>query len=293
MHVLLTGSTGYIGSAVLEALANSDHQVTTLVRSQAAADRAAVSSRTVIGTMRDHALVRELAGGVDAVLHTATPGDETSSAAENEFADAVLDGLDGRDAVFIRTGGIWVHGSGTDITEETPHRAPQLVAWRTEIDERVLRAPNVRSVLIEPAIVYGKGGGIPNLITKADLRGTPAGLQLIGDGQQHWGTVHVDDLADLYLLALHDAPHGTTYLGASGHNPTVHELGEAASRRRGYEGNVSPETAEDTVARLGAFGEALLLDQQAFGSRARTELGWSPRRQSLLSEIEDGSYTDD
>ena len=44
--------------------------------------------------------------------------------------------------------------------------------------------------------------------------------------------------------------------------------------------------------RLGAFGEALLLDQQASGTRARNTLGWSPTRPSLLAEIEDGRYTD-
>lgn len=293
MRVLLTGSTGFIGSAVLAAVRGNGHEVTALVRSEDAAARArAVDARSVSGDMRDHGLIARLAGDADAVIHTASPGDATSRDAEVEFADAILAGFGDREAVFVRTGGIWIHGPGADLTEDTPHNPPPLVAWRSEIDERILATPGIRAVLVEPAIVYGHGDGIPNTVTRAAAIGSPPGVQLIGDGSQHWGTVHVDDLADLYALALERAPHGSVFLAASGQNPTVRELGDAASRARGFGGQVAPESAEATIARLGAFGEALLLDQQASGTRARNTLGWSPTRPSLLAEIEDGRYTD-
>ena len=293
MHVLLTGSTGFIGSAVLAAARGNGHEVTALVRSEDGAARArAVGARPVLGDMRDHGLIARLAGDAEAVVHTASPGNATSRDAEVEFADAVLAGFGDREAVFVRTGGIWIHGPGANLTEDTPHNPPSLVAWRSEIDERILATPGIRAILVEPAIVYGHGDGIPNTVTRADATGTPPGVQLVGDGSQHWGTVHVDDLADLYVLALEQAPHGSVYLAASGQNPTVRELGEAASRTRGLDGQVTPESAEATISRLGAFGEALLLDQQASGARARSRLGWSPTRPSLLAEIEDGRYTD-
>ncbi len=38
---------------------------------------------------------------------------------------------------------------------------------------------------------------------------------------------------------------------------------------------------ESTQERLGAFGGALLLDQQATGEKARRELGWSPTEPTL------------
>ncbi|MEU4422507.1 NAD-dependent epimerase/dehydratase family protein [Actinoplanes sp. NPDC024001] len=282
MNILLTGATGYIGSAVHSALVTAGHTVTALVRTPAAADRIAGA---VVGDMRDAGLVRQLAEKSDAVVHAASPGDASSAAAENEFADAVLAGLDG---TFLRTGGVWVHGPGSAITEETPHAAPPLVAWRTEVDRRVLNARGIRAVLIEPGVVYGHGGGIPRLVTGAAR--VAEGLTLIGDGSQHWATVHVDDLAQLYLAALERGGHGETYLGVSGDNPTTRELGVAAAQRLGLEGRVVPEDPAATVERLGEFGRALLMDQQASGAKARRALGWEPAHRSLLEEIAAGGY---
>jgi nucleoside-diphosphate-sugar epimerase len=284
MNILLTGATGYIGSAVLPALLTSGHAVTALVRRDAVR-RDGVT--TVTGDMRDRDLVRRLAADADAVVATALPGDETSGDADNAFVDAVLEGLrPGR--TLIRTGGVWVHGPGDAITEETPVDAPGLTAWRAAVDARALAAGGIRSVLIEPGIVHGHGRGIPALITGA----APAGdaLPLPGPGTQHWTTVHVDDLADLYVAALERGEHGHRYLGVSGDNPAVREIGEAASRRRGLGGRVLPETPEALVARLGLFGEALLLDQQATGDKARRVLSWKPSRPSLLDEIAAGGY---
>jgi nucleoside-diphosphate-sugar epimerase len=287
MKIFLTGATGYIGTALRPALVSAGHEVTALVRNQAKADHVRAEHVTpVVADMRDRDAVRRLASEADAVIATATPGDETSAAADTDFVDAVLDGL-AAGRTFLRTGGIWVHGSGDDITEETPLDPPALVAWRASIDGRVLAAPGIRSLLIEPGIVYGHHGGIPNLVVGAER--TDA-LRLIGPGTQHWSTIHVEDLAALYVAALEHGTPGTRYLGVSGDNPTARDLGEAASHRLGLGGRVEPEDASDTVARLGGFGAALLLDQQADGGKARRELSWKPSRPSLVEEISTGGY---
>jgi len=291
MNIFLTGATGYIGSGVLSALVAAGHSVTALVRDEKKAEAVRRDGvMPVVADMRDRDVVRRLAGEADAVITTASPGDETSSAADTDFAEAVLEGLRAGGA-FVRTGGLWVHGSGDDITEDTPIDAPGIVAWRPELDERVLAAPGIRSLLVEPGIVHGRGGGIPNLVVSAERTGDdPAALVLVGPGTQHWSTVHIDDLAELYVAVLEHGEAGSRFLGVSGRNPTTRELGEAASRRRGLGGRVVPEEGAATIERLGAFGEALLLDQQATGEKARRVLGWKPSRPSLVEEIAAGGY---
>jgi nucleoside-diphosphate-sugar epimerase len=281
MKILLTGATGFIGSGVLPALVAAGHHVTALVR-----DPARVAPLTRVhphrGDMRDRATVRALAADADAVIATASPGDATSAAADTDFVDAVLDGLR-PGATFIRTGGIWVHGSGADLTEDSPLAPPDLVAWRVPLDARALAATGIRSILVEPGVVFGRGRGIPALVVGS----APV---LIGPGTQHWATVHVDDLADLYVAALDHGTAGERYLGVSGDNPTTRQLGEAASRRLGHGGHVVAEDPADTVARLGAFGAALLLDQRASGAKARAELSWKPSRPTLVEELAAGGY---
>ena len=128
----------------------------------------------------------------------------------------------------------------------------------------------MRASVVRPGIVYGHGAGIPAMLAGGP-RDESGALVLIGTGDQHWTTVHVDDLADLYLLVLGNAPGGTAYVGANGTNPTVRELGEAVV---GPDGAVVDGSAEEAAGRFGAgFAEALLLDQQSPGSgRPRARL---------------------
>jgi nucleoside-diphosphate-sugar epimerase len=165
-----------------------------------------------------------------------------------------------------------------------------LTGWRLPIEERVRKATGIRTVLVQPGIVYGYGRGLPNLVVNAP-RDADGALQLMGDGDQHWATVHVDDLAALYVLAYENAAAGSVYAGASGQNPTVREMGEAAAKAASIASGVVPETVAATRARLGdAFADALILNQKATGSRAKIDLGWEPNGPSLVEELATGSY---
>lgn len=278
MDILLTGATGYIGSAVLTALIDHGHGVTAVVRSTSAAKRVAdagaiplTGDATDIAWLSDHLL------RADAAIHTASPGDATSADFDRSIVSAVTNAFGGTSKPYVHTGGIWVHGDGLDITEETPFRAPAIVAWREAIESDLLAA-DIAATVLEPAIVHGHDAGIPALLPQAPR--TDAGdLTVVGDGSQHWATVHVDDLAALYLVVLENGPVGRV-IGASGHNPTVRELAQAISR-----GPVAAEGEAASRARLGdLFAEALLLDQQASGAKARS-LGWNPTRPTLWEEI--------
>jgi len=291
MDVFLTGGTGLVGSAVLAALLAEGHTVRALARSGSSAQALEAAGATVVrGAVEDTATLAEAARAADGVVHTAAAADGKDAERDAGLLDAVLPALAGTGKPYLHTSGVWVHGSGT-LDEDTPLAPPQLTGWRLSLDARVraAAADGVRSVVIAPGIVHGRGLGLPNVLVQGP-RDADGAVVLPGSGEQHWTTVHAEDLGRLYVRALVDAAAGSYYLGVSGQNPTVREIGAAASRGTGGDGAVVGSTDEETEARLGPLAGALVLDQQASGARARAELGWAPTGPSLLEDLSSGSY---
>lgn len=275
MRILLTGGTGYIGRATLAALRDHGHEVIAIVRSaDAAAKTEAAGAVPVIGSLGNRDWVAALLAESDGAINLAQPD-------SLKDYDAILDAVElaysGTNKPFIDTGGVWMFGANSAITETAPLNPPALVVPRRSREERVL-AGNYRGSLIMAAVVYGRGGGsIPRVLLSAQTE--EGKVRLVGHGDQHWATVHVEDLADLYALVIEsDSTYGR-YLGASGTNPTVRELAEASGAR------VHLETVEEARARFGVeYADALLMDQQASSPRSLA-LGWKPDRPSAVEDI--------
>ena len=290
MRIFLTGASGYIGTAVAERLRAAGHELTALARSDAtAAKLESAGIKPVRGDFADPKSVGSAARAADGVISLATTYDPSI---DGPAIDAILDALAGSNKPFIYTSGIWSHGDtgGKVVDETSPPNPAALVAWRQKVEERVLGGVKrgIRSVVIRPAIVYGRGGGIPaGFVDSARKEGA---ARYVGTGKNRWPLVHVDDLADLYLLALEKAPPGTLLLGVSGPSRPVSEIATAASRGAGAGGRTLATPLEEARKKLGAYADALVLDQQASGKRAQELLGWRPHRPDVLGEIERGSY---
>jgi nucleoside-diphosphate-sugar epimerase len=291
MKVALTGATGFIGSHVLTELTDHGHEVTALVRDDAHAEQVrARGAVPVVIDLSDPAAVASLLRGVDAAIHTASPGDATSADLDSAVVDAVIAAFDGTGKPYLQISGGWVYGDNTAITDDSPFRAPALVAWKEPIERRALGATGLRGVVLVSSVAYGDGGGgIPGLLLGSP-RDEAGNLIMLGTGRQHWATVHVADLADAFRRALeNDAARGYYVIG-NGENATVAELTEAAAVAAGAQGAVPGSDAE-ARARLGDyFAEVLLLDQGTAATRANKELGWHPSHPSLTDEFRHGSY---
>jgi nucleoside-diphosphate-sugar epimerase len=290
MQVFLTGATGYIGTAVADRLRAAGHSLSGLARSDAAADRlTAAGIRPVRGDFSDPKSVGSAARSADGVISLATT---YNPAVDGPAIDAILDALAGSNKPFVYTSGIWSHGDTGDVVvdETTPPKPAALVQWRQAVEDRVREGAKrgIRTVVIRPAIVYGRGGGIPaGFVDSARKEGA---ARYVGTGENRWPFVHVDDLADLYLLALERAPAGSLLLGVSGPSHPVRDVAAAASRAAGAGGRTAAWPLEEARKTLGAYADALVLDQQASGRRAQETLGWHPRRPDVLEDIERGSY---
>lgn len=287
MRVLLTGGTGYIGSAVLDRLISGGYQVTAVVRSAEKAELVrAKGAEPAVTDLADRDAVGELAAASDGVIHVAMPRDDTDATVDEMAVTTFLISLRNSDRPFVHTTAVWLHGSGSAITESTAMNAPRPAKWRVPLAYLVRGTQGVRTSVIAPAVAYGHGGGLLNLVAGGPrTTGDAPALVMVGSGEQHWSTVHVDDLAELYVLALEKAPAGSYFLGTGGENPTVREITEAMSHSIGLGGRVEPEPVDRTRDRLGPLAEALLLDQQASNETARRGLGWSPQGPSVFDEI--------
>ena len=142
--------------------------------------------------------------------------------------------------------------------------------------------------VIRPALVYGRAGSIPAMFTKSAKE--TGSVRYVGDGKNRWPFVDVEDLAALYVLALEKAPAGSLYNAAHGPSYLVAEVAEAASIGGGAKGKTQSWPLEEARKVFHAFADALVLDQQISGEKARKELGWSPRAKSVLDDLKTGSY---
>jgi nucleoside-diphosphate-sugar epimerase len=291
MNVMLTGSTGFIGSHILTELQEHGHEVTALVRDDAQAARVAAAGATpAVVDLYDRPAVTSLFSSADGAIHTASPGDATSADLDSAVVDSATGAFAGTGKPYLHISGDWIYGDNRDITEESPVRAPAMVAWKEPIERRVLDAAGMRGVVIVSSVVYGDGGGaVPGLLLGSP-RDDAGNLIMLGTGRQHWSTVHAADLAGFFRRALEDESARGRYIVGDGSNPTVAELTEAAAVAARAPGAVAGSD-DEARARLGDyFAEVLLLDQGTDAAKARADLGWRPSHPALAEEFRDGSY---
>ena len=291
MRVSLTGATGFIGSHVLTELQEHGHEVTALVRDDAHADTVAGRGATpALVDLYDRAAVVSLLSDADGAVHTASPGDATSADLDSAVVDAVIEAFGGTGKPHAHISGLWVYGANSSISEESPFNPPPLVAWKEQIERRLLDAKDMRGVVVASSVVYGDGGGAMPGLLLGSPRDDAGNLIMLGTGQQHWSTVHVEDLADSFRRVLESDSARGYYIVGDGLNPTVAELTEAAAVAVGAPGAV-PGSDDEARGRLGdGFAEVLLLDQRTAAAKARAELGWNPSHPGLVDELRTGSY---
>lgn len=107
----------------------------------------------------------------------------------------------------------------------------------------------------------------------------------VGNGLNRWTCVHVDDLAELYLLALEKAPAASIFNGAHGAAIPLIDIARAASEGAGAADRVAEWPLDEAREALGSFADAIACDQLVSGERAKCTLGWRPSRHSLLDEL--------
>jgi nucleoside-diphosphate-sugar epimerase len=180
----------------------------------------------------------------------------------------------------IYTSGVWVLGPVPEpAAEDSPINPVSLVAWRPEHEQLVLNAAGagLRTVVVRPGIVYGGGHGIVGDLLKSASNGL---VRVIGDGSNHWPLVYDRDLADLYARLAADENASGVYHANDEGDERVNDIVSAIAPYLPVRPDVRHVPIEEARSKMGAFADALALDQVVRSPRARA-LGWTPSLHSV------------
>lgn len=300
MKVFITGATGYIGGSVAAKLLAQGHSVLGLVRSQEkAAQLRDLAIEPVLGTLADASAVKNAAKRADAVINAANSD-------ESFIVDTLIEALAGSDKPLLHTSGSsvvadYAAGEYSDnvFNEDTPFEPLPERMLRVAIERKVLLAGQrcVRSVVIRPTLIYGRGHGlnphslqIPHLIELAQQHKV---ARHVGRGLNVWSHVHIDDVVDLYLLALEKAPACSLFFAENG-EASWKAMASAIGNCLGFGPQTKDWPIEEAVREWGAgaitsYGS----NSRVSALKARRILGWAPKGGSLIEEIERGCYRED
>jgi nucleoside-diphosphate-sugar epimerase len=289
MNVLIIGATGYLGSAIDEALTSRGHRTVGVARSEAARRKLTERGTAVVeaDASKPQTLVAP-ARDADAVVYAANVTDADNWTVGANALRAIRKGLAGTEKTFVYISGAWVYGStgSTPATENSPLNPPPLVLRRLELEHLTVEMTKVgiRGLIVRPGIVYGRGAGVATMfVQSARDRGAAT---IVGDGNNHWATIDVNDLGSLVALAVERGLPGRAYNAVNDDRPQVRRIAEAASRGAGADGAVTMVPQE----MMGLFGDCLALDQVVSSERAKADLLWEPVAPTIVQELERGSY---
>ena len=290
--VLVTGATGFVGSALCRQLRAARHTVIAAVRRGSG-----LPDEVVIGEMSSFTNWRPVLAGCDTVVHLAARVHEMNDTVQDSLAlyratntEATLNlarqaaqaGV--KRFVFIST--VKVNGEGRDAAyRETDMPAPEdayaISKWEAEQGlQRIAREIGLEVVILRPPLVYGPGVKANFLrLMKTIQRGWPLPLGAI---HNHRSLLYLGNFVDAIRACLeHPAAAGQTFLLDDGRPVSTPELVRAIARAMGR-----PARLLAVPVGVLAFMGALLGKRAAVArltgslhvdsSAIRSRLGWTP-----------------
>jgi nucleoside-diphosphate-sugar epimerase len=249
MSILITGATGYIGSALTFKLAEKGQDVRILCRKMPEQPEFRKPNiKMVLGDIHDKAALREAMSGIRQVYHMAafarlwskdknTFHDINVEGAANVFQAALEAGV--QKLVHTSTAGVIGPSDDKPMTEDRPRITGYFNLYEsTKAESERLAAEYTAKglpvVVVNPSRVYGPGlDTVSNPVTKiveryikGDWKVTP------GSGNDVGSYCYIDDVVDGHIGAMEKGRPGERYI-MGGVNATYNELLGTISRLSG------------------------------------------------------------
>ena len=237
MRVLVTGGTGFTGSALCRRLAQDGHSVIALDNKPGLFDDElrSLGVRIELGSVADRELVDRLTKGCQRVFHLAAAF-RLVNLGKKAYYDINVNGTRWvmeaalkhkvERVVYCSTQG--VHGDvrqppGNEESPIAPADYYQQTKWEGEIVAREYLDKGLWVSIVRPTAIYGPGD--PERFYMIFKRVVKGRFVFLGDGSTHYHPVYIDNLVDAFILAAEtDAARGQSYIIADERSLPIREL---------------------------------------------------------------------
>ncbi|KAJ2491400.1 hypothetical protein IWW37_002284 [Coemansia sp. RSA 2050] len=288
-NVLILGASGYTGKEVSRAFSRAGFCVRSLVRSDEEARLLAQDEiYPIVGDIKRLDLLTEKFDEADVIVDTSIDYNEPLESTRN-ILNAVRQAGErrahrGGQLTYIHTSGVWVQGETghQGVSQDSNLQPLEGVAWRVRIEQETLeltRAPNVRPIVLRPALVYGRNGGFFDRVFAGLIAGN---IRLPGTLENNLSTIHVDDLAELYVKIAERAPvlKGQVLTAANRSSEPVQDIIRAVRRLAGKR-----EIQVESYRPSNVSDEGVALTQVIDTRITRAVTGWEPRKRTFVEGV--------
>lgn len=288
MRMLVTGATGFVGSALVPELIEGGHSVIGLARSEQSAKALASAGAEVHrGDLADAERLRSAVSMADAIIHTAFNHDlanfRASAEADYQAIRTIGDALQGSQRPFIITSGLPIV-AGRPATEDDQELSGGASPRRSEQAAVDLANRGIRTSVVRMSQVHDRDrqGFATYMMAIAREKGISA---YIGDGLNRWAAVHRLDTASLYRRAVEKGGAGFRYHAVGEEGVTLRAIAQAIGDRLNLPVvSVSPD---DAKIHFGALARPIGMDAPARSLVTRSALDWHPTNpSSFIADIE-------
>jgi nucleoside-diphosphate-sugar epimerase len=284
MRVFVTGASGWVGSAVVPELIEAGHHVVGLARSDDSADALAAAGAEVHrGSLDDLDSLHEGAAKSDGVIHLAFVHDfnhyDAANRTDRQAIEAMGAALEGSGRPLVIASGVATTAQGRPATENDP-AAPDFPRSRATAITLALSEKGVRSSVVRlPPTTHGQGdhGFIP-IAREKEVSG------YVGEGSNVWSAVHRSDAAQVFRLALEQAPAGSVWHAVAEEGVPTRTIAEVIGRHLDVPArSIAPASAVEHFGWMGAFWG---MNAPASSVLTQERLGWKPTGPGLIEDLD-------